>query len=59
LTSISTLEDATKFPRKIQIFKRFLLADCVESLLKDSTQSANKNLLKVLIFLGNFVASDK
>jgi hypothetical protein len=33
------------------------IADFVETILKDYTQSANKHLLKVWIFLGSFVAS--
>jgi hypothetical protein len=56
LTSIFILADATKLPIIIQTFKRCLLADCVESFNLDSTQSADKHLLKVWIFLGNFVA---
>jgi hypothetical protein len=40
-TSIYNLADATKLPRKIRNFKRLLLVDCVESILKDYTQSAN------------------
>jgi hypothetical protein len=50
LTSIFTLADATKLPRKIETFKRCLLADCVKSLLP---QSANKHPLKSEIFLAN------
>jgi hypothetical protein len=53
-TSIFTLADIAMIPPKIKISKdgiladcRIFLADCAESFLKDSTQSAYHNLLKI------------
>ncbi len=45
LISNITIADATKLARKKQTFKRFLLADSVESISKDYTQSANNQML--------------
>jgi hypothetical protein len=53
LTSIFTLADVTKLPRIIQIFKRFQLADCVESF--KTLHSKPKNIF-LKIFLSTFVA---
>jgi hypothetical protein len=37
--------------KKNKTFKKWILPDCVESFLNDSTQSVNIYLLKVFIFL--------
>jgi hypothetical protein len=37
LTSVFTLANATKFQEKIRLSKDFNWADCVDSILKDST----------------------
>ena len=41
----------------MKTFNRWILADCVESFKKDSTQSANIHLLKIFILRHNFAES--
>ncbi len=53
LTSIFTLVDFAKIPPK----NKFSKDDCVESFVKDSTQSANNHLFENLIFGGIFATS--
>jgi hypothetical protein len=57
LTFIFPLVNFEKFRRKFEAFKRWISADCVESFKKDSTQSANIHLSKVLIVLYDFTGS--
>jgi hypothetical protein len=49
--------DITKLPWKIQIYKDFNWADCVESFKLDSTQSTQIKSFESLNFLDNFIAS--
>ncbi len=52
-----TLADAIKLSRKLRLSKDFNWVDCVESILKDSTQSAQLKSFESLNFSCNFVAS--